>query len=67
MTLQIRANGQERVYHQINHWDNNKLPLIQLCESVNLPIGRQVHPPAPTTQSVATQPAAPPATAPVGR
>ncbi len=70
MTLQIRANGQERVYHQINHWDNNKLPLIQLCESVNLPIGRQVHPqapPPPTTQSVATQPAAPPATAPVGR
>ncbi len=49
MTLQIRANGVEKVYHQLNHWDNNKLPLILLCESVSLPIGQQVKPVEPTT------------------
>ena len=51
MTLQIRANGKTQVYHQYNHWDNNKLGLILLCESVDLPIGQNVKPemPAPAT------------------
>ena len=44
MTLQIRAGGLEKSYYQLNHWDNNKLPLILLCESVDLPIGQDVHP-----------------------
>ncbi len=44
MTLQIRASGREKSYYQLNHWDNNKLPLVLLCESVDLPIGQDVHP-----------------------
>ncbi len=51
MTLQIRANGKTQVYHQYDHWDNNKLSLVLLCESVDLPIGQNVKPemPAPAT------------------
>lgn len=51
MTLQIRANGKTQVYHQYDHWDNNKLGLVLLCESVDLPIGQNVKPemPAPAT------------------
>ncbi len=44
MTLQIRAGGREKSYYQLNHWDNNKLTLVLLCESVDLPIGQNVHP-----------------------
>lgn len=44
MTLQIRAGGREKSYYQLNHWDNNKLTLVLLCESVDLPIGQDVHP-----------------------
>jgi hypothetical protein len=63
MTLQIRANGKTQVYHQYDHWDNNKLSLILLCESVDLPIGQDVTPqmPAPATmpaKKAMTQPAA---------
>ncbi len=52
MTLQIRANGVTQVYHQFNHWDNNKLGLVLLCESVDLPIGQNVKPemPQPATK-----------------
>ncbi|MGC9259229.1 MAG: hypothetical protein ACP5I8_03990 [Phycisphaerae bacterium] len=52
MTLQIRANGLTQVYHQFNHWDNNKLGLVLLCESVDLPIGQNVKPemPQPATK-----------------
>ncbi len=58
MMLQIRAGGREKTYYQLNHWDNNKLPLVLLCESVDLPIGQDVHPelppPAATTGKAAT-------------
>ena len=54
MTLQIRANGKAEVYHQYDHWDNNKLDLILLCESVDLPIGQDVKPELPPA---ATHPA----------
>ncbi len=47
MTLQIRANGKTQVYHQYDHWDNNKLSLVLLCESVDLPIGQDVKPEMP--------------------
>ncbi len=47
MNLQIRAGGLKKSYYQLNHWDNNKLPLILLCESVDLPIGQDIHPAFP--------------------
>lgn len=52
MTLQIRAGGKTQVYHQYDHWDNNKLELVLLCESVDLPIGQNVKPvmPLPATR-----------------
>ncbi len=55
MMLQIRAGGLEKSYYQLNHWDNNKLPLVLLCESVDLPVGQDVHPefPAAATQKAA--------------
>jgi hypothetical protein len=54
--LQIRANGMQQVYSQINHWDDNKLPLVFLCQTVEAPIGQDVKPQMPPTTAPATAP-----------
>ncbi len=38
MTMQIRANGRERVYHQLNHWDSNKAGLALDCQAVRFAV-----------------------------
>lgn len=38
MSMQIRANGRERVYHQLNHWDSNKAGLALDCQAVRFPV-----------------------------
>jgi len=52
--LQVRANGMQQVYVQINHWDNDKLPLVFLCQAVGVPIGQNVNPQYPATTAPAT-------------
>jgi len=52
--LQVRANGMQQVYVQINHWDNDKLPLVFLCQAVGVPIGQNVQPQFPPTTAPAT-------------
>ena len=47
MTLQIRANKMEVIYHQLNHWDADKVGLVLACESVSLPVGQGVKPKLP--------------------
>ncbi len=47
MTLQIRANKMEVIYHQLNHWDADKVGLVLACESVSLPVGQSVKPNLP--------------------
>ena len=49
MTLQIRANKMEVIYHQLNHWDADKVGLVLACESVSLPVGQGVKPQLPPT------------------
>lgn len=52
MIMQIRANGRERVYHQLNHWDSNKATLALDCEAVRLPLtqnAKAMFPPKPAT------------------
>ena len=47
MTLQIRADKKEVIYHQLNHWDADKVGLVLACESVSLPVGQNVKPMMP--------------------